>query len=305
MIRLVMDQKKYSMQDKLFYSKILLFGEYGIIGNSSGLSIPFRKFSGKLKLDSKLNSIAESSNIEIQKFYEYLKVNISDLVNFNSKSLEEDISNGLHFDSNIPNGFGVGSSGALVAAIYYKYCSPDNNDFSELKKIFSIMESYFHGTSSGLDPLVSYLDQTLLTNSGNETSMILDNCVFNNIYLIDSGNKSNTTKMISIFSKKMENDNFKNNFKNNFIPSTNNCIENYLNCDVMSLMKNFRDLSNITFNNFNEMIPDKIKSLWQKGLESDSYYMKLCGSGGGGFFLIFDFENKLKDKLSEFKLIEI
>ena len=305
MIRLVMDQKKYSMQDKLFYSKILLFGEYGIIGNSSGLSIPFRKFSGKLKLDSKPNPIDESSNIEIQKFYEYLKANISDSVNFNLKSLEEDISNGLHFDSNIPHGFGVGSSGALVAAIYYKYCSPDNNDFSELKKIFSIMESYFHGTSSGLDPLVSYLDQTLLTNSGNETSMILDNCVFNNIYLIDSGNKSNTTKMISIFSKKMENDNFKNYFENNFIPSTNNCIESYLNCDIMSLMKNFRDLSNITFNNFNEMIPDKIKSLWQKGLESDSYYMKLCGSGGGGFFLIFDFENKLKDKLSEFKLIEI
>ena len=305
MIRLVMDQKKYSMQDKLFYSKILLFGEYGIIGNSSGLSIPFRKFSGKLKLDSKLNPIAESSNIKIQKFYEYLKANISDSVNFNLKSLEEDISNGLYFDSNIPHGFGVGSSGALVAAIYYKYCSPDNNDFSELKKIFSIMESYFHGTSSGLDPLVSYLDQTLLTNSGNETSMILDNCVFNNIYLIDSGNKSNTTKMISIFSKKMENDNFKNYFENNFIPSTNNCIESYLNCDIMSLMKNFRDLSNITFNNFNEMIPDKIKSLWQKGLESDSYYMKLCGSGGGGFFLIFDFENKLKDQLSEFKLIEI
>jgi hypothetical protein len=33
--------------------------------------------------------------------------------------------------------------------------------------------------------------------------------------------------------------------------------------------------------------------------------MKFCGSGGGGFFLAFDFKNNLKAKLSSFELIEI
>ena len=54
-----------------------------------------------------------------------------------------------------------------------------------------------------------------------------------------------------------------------------------------------------------EMIPDSLKEIWNEGLKLDSFYMKLCGSGGGGFFLVFDFENELKDKLDKFKLFEV
>ena len=149
------------MKNKDFYSKILLFGEYSIIKNSSGLSIPFKKFNGTLKLNDKLNGKAEASNLEIQKFSEYIKANTNDLGRFNLQSLKEDISNGLYFDSDIPKGFGVGSSGALVAAIYDKYCDSDTDDLYELKKIFSTMESYFHGNSSGLDPLVSFFNNPI------------------------------------------------------------------------------------------------------------------------------------------------
>jgi mevalonate kinase len=35
------------------------------------------------------------------------------------------------------------------------------------------------------------------------------------------------------------------------------------------------------------MIPDHFQELWQKGLETNAYYLKLCGSGGGGFVLGF------------------
>ena len=38
------------MKAPLFYSKILLFGEYGIIKNSKGLSIPYNFFKGGLKI---------------------------------------------------------------------------------------------------------------------------------------------------------------------------------------------------------------------------------------------------------------
>ena len=37
------------MKAPLFYSKILLFGEYGIIKNSKGLSIPYNFFKGGFK----------------------------------------------------------------------------------------------------------------------------------------------------------------------------------------------------------------------------------------------------------------
>ena len=35
------------------------------------------------------------------------------------------------------------------------------------------------------------------------------------------------------------------------------------------------------------MIPQKFEEIWRKGLETNAYYLKLCGSGGGGFVLGF------------------
>jgi mevalonate kinase len=44
------------------------------------------------------------------------------------------------------------------------------------------------------------------------------------------------------------------------------------------------------------MIPHKFEEIWRKGLETNAYYLKLCGSGGGGFVLGFtqDFEQAEK-----------
>jgi hypothetical protein len=39
----------HNMKGPLFYSKILLFGEYGIIRDSKGLSIPYNLYNGALK----------------------------------------------------------------------------------------------------------------------------------------------------------------------------------------------------------------------------------------------------------------
>ena len=43
------------MERKNFYSKVLLFGEYGIISNSNALSVPFKEFYGFLNKSTKLN----------------------------------------------------------------------------------------------------------------------------------------------------------------------------------------------------------------------------------------------------------
>ena len=87
--------------------------------------------------------------------------------------LKRDIDQNLHFDSSIPQGYGVGSSGALVAAIYDHYADDKitvlenltREKLLRLKSIFSKMESFFHGKSSGLDPLNSYLSLPILINS--------------------------------------------------------------------------------------------------------------------------------------------
>ncbi len=61
------------MNSPLFYSKILLFGEYGIIEDSKGLSIPFNFYKGALKIPNKINSISKASNKILRGFLKYLR----------------------------------------------------------------------------------------------------------------------------------------------------------------------------------------------------------------------------------------
>ncbi|RZW53612.1 MAG: mevalonate kinase, partial [Flavobacteriaceae bacterium] len=109
------------MKGPLFYSKILLFGEYGIIKDSKGLSIPYNFYNGALKMDGNTSDEALSSNEGLKAFVDHLRTIDGDLVSFDFDTLQDHIDNGMYFDSSIPQGYGVGSSGALVAAIYDKY----------------------------------------------------------------------------------------------------------------------------------------------------------------------------------------
>lgn len=161
------------MKGPLFYSKILLFGEYGIIKDSKGLSIPYNFYNGALKVDENPSEVAVKSNESLKRFVTYLKGLDKNLVDFDFEKLQEDVNSGMYFDSSIPQGYGVGSSGALVAAIYDKYASDKitvlenltREKLLKLKAIFADMESFFHGKSSGLDPLNSYLSLPILINS--------------------------------------------------------------------------------------------------------------------------------------------
>ena len=59
----------------------------------------------------------------------------------------------------------------------------------------------------------------------------------------------------------------------------------------------------MVLNHFKPMIPAQFHDLWKQGLETNDYYLKLCGSGGGGYILGFapDF-NKAQQALKDYKL---
>ena len=89
---------KTEMKGPLFYSKILLFGEYGIIKDSKGLSIPYNFFKGGLKTDDNDSSEAIGSNQKLREFYEYLEKlhrEEPELVSFDLDRLRNDIDNGM------------------------------------------------------------------------------------------------------------------------------------------------------------------------------------------------------------------
>jgi len=300
------------MKGPLFYSKILLFGEYGIIEDSKGLSIPYNFYKGALKIPKKINASSKSSNKILIDFLEYLN---SKKIKLDLDKLKSDIDKGLYFESSIPRGYGIGSSGALVAAIYDKYAfdkitvleNLTREKLIKLKKIFSVMESFFHGKSSGLDPLNSYLSIPILINSKTEikvTGIPSQKTIGNGaVFLMDSGKTGSTAPMVNIFMEKMKKDGFRKIINEEFIRHTNLCVDSFLKGDLNSLFNNTKTLSKIVLDNFKPMIPKEFHNLWKKGIENNSYFLKLCGSGGGGYILGFteNFE-KAKKQLKDHKL---
>ena len=287
------------MKGPLFYAKILLFGEYGIIKDAKGLSIPYNFYKGALKISDTKNKKAQSSNQKLSEFVDFLEQINSALVTFNIKQLREDLAKGLYFDSSIPQGYGIGSSGALVAAIYDRYANNritilenlTRDKLLKLKEIFGQMESFFHGKSSGLDPLNSFLSLPILIHSKDvlEPTGIPSQPQAGKgaVFLIDSGSMGETAPMVNLFMQNMESPSFRKMIKEQFISYSDNCVEHFLKGDVKSLFGDLKRLSKTVLTHFKPMIPEQFHSLWKTGIDTNAYYLKLCGSGGGGYILGF------------------
>ena len=306
------------MKGPLFYSKILLFGEYGIIKDSKGLSIPYNFYNGALKIDKAHTEATQKSNLGLKRFAEYLK-NLQNeqpnLVAFDLDALQKDIEAGLYFDSSIPQGYGVGSSGALVAAMYDKYAlhkitvleNLTREKLLQLKAIFGAMESFFHGKSSGLYPLNSYLSLPIMINSNEniEPAGIPSQLKKGKgaVFLIDSGVVGETAPMVQIFMENMKQEGFRKMLKDKFVKHTDACVDDFLKGDVKSLFSNIKQLSHVVLDNFKPMIPKQFHKLWKQGIDTNAYYLKLCGSGGGGYILGFTEDlSKAQKALKDYKL---
>lgn len=286
------------MTNPLFYAKILLFGEYGIIEDSQGLTLPYSFYKGTLKFSDLITEFEKKSNASLSKYAEYLShITLPTMFELDVKAFKKDISKGLFFDSNIPQGYGVGSSGALVAAVFEKYSVLDyqpesisKDELKELKKVFGLLESYFHGKSSGIDPLICYMNLPILIENRENVDRVSipDGEVGKGaIFLIDSGMTGETGPMVQIFFEKMKTEGFRKTLKEEFIRYNNACIEAFLKKEMTPLFRNLKSLSVWAYEHFKPMIPESLYNAWKKGLDTNAYYLKLCGSGGGGYILGF------------------
>ena len=284
------------MKSPFFYAKILLFGEYGVIENARGLTLPFGSYKGMLNFKED-----KASNNALKSYLDFAIQSLEDVLNVSR--YQKDVEAGLSFSSDIPQGYGVGSSGALVAALYDKYSLSKINigdDFDakkvkKLKAIFSKMESYFHGKSSGIDPLICYLNIPLLIDSNSNIKKVgLPSDLDGNgaIFLLNSGKPSKTEPMVSIFFDKLKNQGFRKTLRLEFIKYNNACVMAFLNGDYSSLIYEIKYLSSWALEHFRPMIPKSVLSLWKKGIDENAFFLKLCGSGGGGYLLGFTADYK-------------
>ncbi|MFA6401558.1 MAG: hypothetical protein WCX31_08035 [Salinivirgaceae bacterium] len=277
-----------------FNSKILLFGEYTILNDSMALAIPFSEFSGHLVLPSDgdiPNPISIESNQSIKRWAKYLSEQKGFNCPPNEQKLLTDALMGLYFDSNIPQGYGVGSSGALTAAVYSRYFIDSTNyqrnstiSLEELKADLSLMETYFHGNSSGIDPLVSYLDEPILIKKGMVFKQPLALPKDLKIFLIDTGSPASTGNLMEQFHIKRETPTLKPEFTK-MSSLTDSIIEAFCNNSISFAM--IEELSTLQHTILNEMFVTNQTIENALHQFSGSLCVKLCGSGGGGFLLGF------------------
>ena len=258
---------------------------------SAALAIPLPLFKGSLEFSEGINPAAISeSNDNLKRFCNYLGEDTDLKSRFNLTQLNIDLAKGLFLNSNAPSGYGVGSSAILVAAIFDAYFKQnDTLTIRELKPLFAKMESFFHGKSSGFDPLVCYLRKSFLIDDDGRQLMVdaSHQSTLPGTFLIDTKMSRETAPLVAIFKTKLEDSKFKNAIIHTLNPLVKSCVSSYLDFNESAFFSNLRSLSDFQLKHFHEMIPSAFLSHWKNGLYSENYFLKLCGAGGGGFILGF------------------
>ena len=275
------------MRDR-YYSKVILFGEYSMIFDATALMIPLKRFSAQWQFPQSRNRTSSlPSNQSLKRFCQYLSENETLRDHFDLQAFQKDLNEGLFLASNVPTGYGLGSSGTLVAAVYDRYAMQKTDDCVRLKSLFSLMESHFHGSSSGIDPLQCYLGQPFkITSDG--VQLLSDDFLKKDIHicLIDTKIKSNTKPLVNHFKAQRENPEFLNRFQSEYVPGVTACINTMIQGDKASFFNSLKQLTQGQLEFLRPMITDNTLDLFTADYDFH-FGVKISGSGGGGYVLGF------------------
>ncbi len=287
-----------------YYAKLLLFGEYSILLGSAALSIPYSHFQAELSFlrEDKYTDLdqAVESNRMLKEMGDYLFTGWQEAAQIlDLEKLRSDLDDGLYLESTIPHGYGLGSSGAVCAALFDRYAVQHTDtakvqteaDLPKLRGIFSGMESFFHGKSSGIDPLAIFLRTPLYISTEGDLSQVGIPRNWDNrksgIFLVDSGIAGKTNALVPAFLRKFAPGGQITAEGKTFCQLSNDSIHSLLQGDIPSFWHSLKSLSEFQLKYMDYVIPDSMQPLWKEGLDQGSYYFKICGSGGGGFLTGF------------------
>lgn len=301
------------MFQHLYHSKLLLFGEHSLLQGSQALAVPYSAYNGKWSFENTDSSEAKTSNGSLRGLFKYLVETPVFGFEFRQKKMEMVLDKGLWFDSSIPQGYGLGSSGALCAAVYTAFgenqIKPGEQLSSykllQLRSILAGIENHFHGASSGLDPMISYLNQPVLVRSNQEMHLTWPNKGIPgmSIFLIDTGIQRKTGPFVEKFKALYETEYFQRVYAENYEAKVNLSIQTYMESQGNALLETLEYISEFQYHHLPSFIPDAFKPFWKQGLDTKAYSLKLCGAGGGGFILGFckDFD-LVKQELAELSI---
>jgi mevalonate kinase len=275
-----MEQK----EDRFFPGKLILFGEHTVVYGGQAIALPTPQYGGRWIAGGN-----QTHQTDFFAFIDYLRIKKDELkAVLDLDRLQWDIDSGWIFESNIPGGAGLGSSGAFTAAIYHTYGSNYPQEIVELKADLALIESYFHGQSSGLDPLISYINEGILLQG--DQIKLLDNQadLMDHFTLINTQMPRDGKFMIQQYATHWAQAAFRQQIETNYLPMVDACINAYLADDAVAMNTAMFDLSYFQLVHLNFLIPSVYIRNWEERLMFTSGYFKICGAGGGGFLLRYD-----------------
>lgn len=270
---------------RIYPSKLLLFGEYTVLNGSQALAVPITHWKGEW-IEGESKTIEEDA--PILAYVDWLKKN--DIISAASAAhIINDAEEGWHYEADIPIGYGLGSSGAFVAALYDRYITKENSasPMSDLLML-SRMEGYFHGSSSGMDPMVSFSSEAVYKNESGVFQSVKDPGWPEGyqVYLLDSGVERSTGPLVQIYKELLRDPEFKLKIELNLVPVVEHAIHFYLSGSGQMLEDCLSVISQFQREHFSMLIPDLVKERWDELSEIPGVYVKFCGAGGGGYFQV-------------------
>lgn len=268
--------------DKTYPAKLLLLGEHTILRGSRALAIP---------LPSRYCYWVQQAgavDTQLKRFADYLAEHSPD--HFAHAQLQAELSAGWQLATTIPVGYGLGSSGAVCVAIFDRYATSAGRAAAAAnpKAFFAAMENYFHGNSSGTDPLITYLGQAVcLYGDGHYEQVELPPWPRDwQLFLLDTGQPRQTAPLVQYFTERYAADaSFRQAVEEEWIPATEAGIDNWLAADWPALASALEQISTFQLGHLPPMVLPALRHAWAKGLASQRYSLKICGAGGGGYCL--------------------
>ena len=269
------------LTNKIYPGKVLLFGEYTVIHGGDSLAIPLYKKHASWNYDD----LEFESRESLDKFIDYLIVN--GIIDLDIDRFKEEWEDGLFLESNIPSGYGAGSSGSVVAALYDGFVNEKVSDLKELRIIFQKMENCFHGSSSGIDPLVSYLGKGIHIHNGEVHPIDLEeNPILHKLYLWDSNYSRTTGPLVEWYKQELMTKLFKKQIEEELLPLNTKLISSFIKGNERGFLRFFAAVEAFQKNHLRPMFPKNYYDQLEQFKKQGAMY-KLCGAGGGGYYLLY------------------
>ncbi len=261
--------------DRPYPAKVLLFGEHTVLRGGRGLAVPYPRLS--------LSWTQGKVDPGLLRFATYLHTRVPAQW-MDHGAITRDLSKGVHLSGNIPTGYGLGSSGAVCAAFWYRYGTPAAHALwpAELRPILADLEGFFHGHSSGIDPLISLLRTPLLLASGGAAGAVELPPRWNTgFFLVDTGQPRDASVLIRRFTAAYDGGTAKD-VQEHWMRPVEDAITALLAAEREQLHTAFTRISAYQLAAFPSFIPESFRPLWDGGR---AYQLKICGAGGGGMLL--------------------